>query len=165
MLLLPLTQRHKTSCLVPLFFLFKLWQRRKMNPSTLRSLPRTDWMELFFSSNGRIKALQTIVCSLFLTVITSLYQAAIEGPARILTDWFVYPVIFFSAACVISKRLHDRGRSGWWSSVILLAIVLVWPAPVGFFDTLAVLFLIWAAVELFVMPSEKGHNRFGPPLP
>jgi len=134
-----------------------------MTPSTLHSLPRTDWMELFFSSNGRIKALQTIVCAALLIFITALYQSAFEGPARILTDWLVYPVIFFSGACVISKRLHDRGRSGWWSSAILLAVVLVWPSPTGFFDYFAVLFLIWAVVELLIMPSERGHNRFGPP--
>lgn len=134
-----------------------------MTPATLRSLPRTDWMELFFSSNGRIKTLQAVICATFLIFITALYQAAIEGPARLLTDWLIYPVVFFSGACVISKRLHDRGRSGWWSGVILLAVVLVWPIPAGFFDYIAVLFLMWAMIELLVMPSERGHNRFGPP--
>ena len=38
-----------------------------------------------------------------------------------LTGWFVYPPVLFVAACVTSKRLHDRGRSGWWAGLVLLA--------------------------------------------
>ena len=69
--------------------------------------------------------------------------------------------LFYCAACVLSKRLHDRGRSGWWAALILLAIVGVWPQPAGFFDFLFVVVLVWAGVELGAMPGEAGTNRYG----
>jgi uncharacterized membrane protein YhaH (DUF805 family) len=63
---------------------------------------------------------------------------------------------------VLSKRLHDRGRSGWWSALILSAVAAVWPHPSSFFDFFFVLVLIWAAVDLGVMTGEAGANRYGP---
>ena len=65
-------------------------------------------------------------------------------------------------ACVLSKRLHDRGRSGWWAALVLFALVAVWPTPHGFGAFIFSLILVWAAVELGVMQSEAGANRFGP---
>ncbi len=60
-----------------------------------------------------------------------------------LTGWFVYPGLIFSAACVLSKRLHDRGRSGWWAALVLLAFAAIWPAPRGFFAFLFVAIVAW----------------------
>ena len=62
---------------------------------------------------------------------------------------------------MLSKRLHDRGRSGWWAALILAAVVAVWPHPAGFLDFLFFLVLVWAFVELAVMPGEQGANRYG----
>ena len=76
----------------------------------------------------------------------------------------VYPILFYCGACVVSKRLHDRGRSGWWAGIILLAVVMVWPRPQGFFDFIAVVVLVWAAIDLCVMPGERGDNRYGATL-
>ena len=73
-------------------------------------------------------------------------------------DW---SELFFSGCCVLSKRLHDRGRSGWWAALILFAIVAVWPRPDNFFDFIFALVLAWAAVELGAMPGELGANRYG----
>ena len=88
--------------------------------------------------------------------------AALGYGANWLTGWFVYPGLLFCGACVLSKRLHDRGRSGWWAAVILIALAAVWPYPIGFFDFLFALVVIWAVVELGVMGGEQGANRFGP---
>jgi uncharacterized membrane protein YhaH (DUF805 family) len=63
---------------------------------------------------------------------------------------------------VLSKRLHDRGRSGWWSALIVFAVVAVWPRPDNFFDFIFALVLVWAGVELGAMPGEAGTNRYGP---
>ena len=48
------------------------------------------------------------------------------------------------------------------AAVILTALVATWPVPIGFFDFLFMLVVIWAVVELGVMGGEQGANRFGP---
>lgn len=122
--------------------------------------PKIDWSQLFLSSTGRIRQLPFIVGVCLLLFVLGLYASAAKGLLQ-LTGWVVYPALFYGGACILSKRLHDRGRSGWWSAVILAAIVMVWPAPSGFFDFIAVLVLVWAAIDLCVMPGERGDNRYG----
>ncbi|MDO9247925.1 MAG: DUF805 domain-containing protein, partial [Phenylobacterium sp.] len=60
-----------------------------------------------------------------------------------------------------SKRLHDRGKSGWWAAPILFALVAVWQPPMNPADVLLSLLMVWAVVELGVMGSEPGTNRYG----
>jgi len=122
---------------------------------------KIDWGNLFFSAKGRIGQLHFIIGAAVLLLLLCLYDSAVKGSLLSVTGWIVYPVLLGMAACILSKRLHDRGRSGWWSAVILLAVVMVWPTPTGFFDFLAVLVLVWAVVDLGVMPGERGDNRFG----
>ena len=121
-----------------------------------------DWLELFFSSTGRVSRGPFIIAAAVLIVLALLYKAAFGPTVELLTGWFVYPALFYCGACVLSKRLHDRGRSGWWAAVILFGTVAIWPQPVGFFDFLFGLVLVWAAVELGVMAGEAGTNRYGP---
>jgi uncharacterized membrane protein YhaH (DUF805 family) len=90
------------------------------------------------------------------------YEQVVDGPLRWITGWIVYPVLLFMAACVVSKRLHDRGKSGWWAALVLFGFIVVWPEPDGFFDFLGVIALVWAAVELAVLMGEEGANRYGP---
>lgn len=124
--------------------------------------PKTDWAELFLSSTGRVKNTPFIIAILVLILALKLYEATISGPLVFVLGWVVYPAFFFSGSCVLSKRLHDRGRSGWWAAVILVAMMMVWPSPEGFFDFIGVIVLVWAFVELVLMPSERGDNRYGP---
>ena len=121
---------------------------------------RIDWPELFFSSSGRVGRLPFLLAAVSLIVMLALYQSALGD--NVFTGVFAYPVLFFSAACVLSKRLHDRGRSGWWTALILFAFIMIWPLPKDFLDLFGVLVLIWAIIELGLMPSEQGSNRFGP---
>ena len=121
---------------------------------------RIDWPELFFSSSGRVGRLPFLLAAVLLIVLLALYQSALGD--NLFTGEFAYPILFFSGACVLSKRLHDRGRSGWWTAVILFAFIMVWPHPEGVLDMLGVLVMIWAIVELALMPSEQGSNRYGP---
>jgi len=122
---------------------------------------KIDWSHLFLSSTGRIRQLPFVVGAALLLLGLGLYESVAHSPLQLLTGWIVYPALFYGGACVLSKRLHDRGRSGWWSAVILLAIVMAWPAPTGFFDFLAVTILFWATIDLAVMPGERGDNRYG----
>ena len=121
----------------------------------------TDWGELFFSSTGRARQVTSVIAAGVLVLGLIIYQAVTTSGLQWVTGWIVYPIFVFMGACVLSKRLHDRGRSGWWSFVILAAIFMVWPAPSGFFDFLAVIVLAWAVIDLAFMPGERGDNRYG----
>ena len=121
---------------------------------------RIDWPELFFSSSGRVGRLPFLLAAVSLIVMLALYQSALGD--NVFTGVFAYPLLFFSGACVLSKRLHDRGRSGWWTAVILFAFIMIWPRPEGLLDFLGLAVIAWAIVELGLMSSEQGANRFGP---
>lgn len=122
---------------------------------------KIDWSELFFSSTGRVRQTPFLIALAVLVGLFMIYDSAITGAPRVLTGWVVYPALLFCAACVLSKRLHDRGRSGWWAAVILIAFMMVWPRPDNFLDFVGALVLLWAAIDLGAMPGERGANRYG----
>jgi uncharacterized membrane protein YhaH (DUF805 family) len=82
----------------------------------------------------------------------------------------VFPMIAVSV-----RRLHDRGRSGWW-------LVLYWVIPMLFgssagepaivplphetlasvFNLLSIGLSVWALVDLGFLKGEPRENRFGP---
>lgn len=123
---------------------------------------RSEWAELFLSSNGRLSRTPFLVAAGVLIGVAVLYEAIAGFTLHWLTGWLVYPALLFSGACVLSKRLHDRGRSGWWALLILMAVIAVWPQPEHVLDFMFCLVIAWAVVELGVMGGEQGANRYGP---
>ncbi len=123
---------------------------------------RLDWTELFFSSAGRLSRTPFMIAAGVLVFAAGLYESVASPPVRWVTGWAVYPFLLFCATCLISKRLHDRGRTGWWAALVLVAVVAVWTPPQSYADFLFSLVLFWAGVELCAMPGEQGANRFGP---
>lgn len=117
--------------------------------------------ELFFSAQGRAPRLPSLIAAAVLVVMAAVYEALVGATLHWITGWVVYPALFFAGACVLSKRLHDRGRSGWWAALILASTVAVWPHPESFLDFPFFLVLVWAFVELALMPGEQGANRYG----
>ncbi len=117
--------------------------------------------ELFFSGQGRAPRLPSLIAAAVLLTLAALYEALVGATLHWITGWGVYPALFYAGACVLSKRLHDRGRSGWWAALILASVVAVWPHPAGFLDFVFFLVLVWAFVELALMPGEQGANRYG----
>ncbi|MBU1378180.1 MAG: DUF805 domain-containing protein [Alphaproteobacteria bacterium] len=117
--------------------------------------------ELLFSAQGRAPRLPSLIAAVALVSLAAFYEALVGSALHWITGWVVYPALFYPGACVLSKRLHDRGRSGWWAALILASVVAVWPHPETFLDFLFFLVLIWAFVELAVMPGEQGANRYG----
>ena len=121
------------------------------------------WTDLFWSASGRLARTPFLIGAAALVAVAVTYEAAVgSSTLHWLTGWFVYPALLYSAACVLSKRLHDRGRSGWWAALVLFAVVAMWPTPHGFGSLLFVLIILWAVIELGVMHGEDGANRFGP---
>ena len=121
-----------------------------------------DWRELFLSADGRISRTPFLSGSAILIAITAIYESLVGPVGHWLTGLIVYPAILYAGACLASKRLHDRGRSGWWAALILFALAVIWPHPPAFIDFLLMLVLVWAAIELGLMESEQGANRYGP---
>jgi len=123
---------------------------------------RSEWAELFLSASGRLARAPFLVAAAILLVVAILYEAIAPGAMVLLTGWIVFPALMFCGACVLSKRLHDRGRSGWWAALILVSLVAVWPTPKHFLDFLFAGVIVWAIIELGVMAGEQGANRYGP---
>ena len=122
-----------------------------------------DWRETFLSANGRLARTPFLVAAAILLAIVVFYQGVVhDDTAQWLTGWFVYFPAMFCGVCVVSKRLHDRGRSGWWAALVLTTVVALWPRPGGLFGPFFLLAGVWAVVELCVMAGEQGANRYGP---
>lgn len=121
---------------------------------------RIDLLQLFLSSTGRVGRLPFAFAVAVLLVLLGLWHVFVPAPAWL--DALVGFLLFFSGACVLSKRLHDRGRSGWWAAGVLAAFMMAWPYPVGVLDFLAGVVILWALIELGLMPGEAGANRHGP---
>lgn len=123
---------------------------------------RLDWTELLFSSAGRMSRAPFILAAVSLIFLGGLYEALVAPPARWVIGILVYPFLIFCGVSITAKRLHDRGRSGWWAAVVLAAVIAVWTLQQSFLDFLFLLVLLWAAIELCAMPGEQGANRYGP---
>jgi uncharacterized membrane protein YhaH (DUF805 family) len=117
--------------------------------------------ELFLSAQGRAPRLPSLIAASVLVGAAAFYEALVGSTLHWITGWLVYPALFYAGACVLSKRLHDRGRSGWWAALVLASVVAVWPHPETFLDFLFFTVLVWALVELALMPGEQGANRYG----
>ena len=122
---------------------------------------RAEWMDFFLSASGRLARGPFLIASAFLLTFAVVYEAT-GMVTHLLTGWLFYPPLLFFATCILSKRLHDRGRSGWWAALILLSLVAVWPTPKHFLDFLFTAIVVWTIVELGAMPGEQGANRYGP---
>lgn len=124
---------------------------------------RETFAARYLTAEGRLGRRGFLVSGLILLGVAVLYDAVSAGPLQWITGWLAWPLLVWIGACLLARRLHDRGRNGWIAAVILAALVAVWPQPSGFLDFPFVLVLVWAVVELGVMTGEPGVNRYGPP--
>ena len=134
-----------------------------MNDPAYPSGPRETFAARYLTAEGRLDRRGFLVSGLILLGVAVLYDAVSAGPLQWITGWLAWPLLVWIGACLLARRLHDRGRNGWIAAVILAALVAVWPQPSGFLDFPFVLILVWAVVELGVMTGEPGVNRYGPP--
>src|SRR5665213_608730 len=55
-------------------------------------------------------------------------------------------IVLYPTLAIYTKRWHDRGKSGWWTLIILVPIIGG----------------IWALVELGFLKGTPGANKYGP---
>jgi uncharacterized membrane protein YhaH (DUF805 family) len=123
-----------------------------------------DWKTLFVSADGRLARTSFWIAAAILLIVMATYEGLVAGAAALhwITGWPIYLLALFFGTCVLSKRLHDRGRSGWFAAPILFSLIGVWTGFNSPADTVFLVILIWATVELGVLSGEVGANRFGP---
>ena len=119
--------------------------------------------DLFLTSSGRIGRLGFIGGAVVVLALWAVFDLLAPLKVRDLVGWIVAAALLYSAACLLSQRLHDRGRSGWWSGLILLAFAMAWPRPAAPFDWIALGLLVLVAVDLILLPGQKAFNRYGAP--
>jgi uncharacterized membrane protein YhaH (DUF805 family) len=120
-----------------------------------------DWKTLFVTADGRLARASFWIAAAILLGVMVFYEAVVGAALHWITGWAVYPVALYFAACILSKRLHDRGRSGWFAAPVLVALIGVLTGLNSVADAVFLVVLIWAGVELAGLSGEVGANRFG----
>lgn len=82
---------------------------------------------------------------------------------------FCLVYLLWPTAAIMVKRLHDRGRSGAWELLMILARMLLagnwvmllgmWQWVVGRF--IPILILVMMLIDLGVFVGVQGENKFG----
>jgi len=148
------------------------------------AIPRSpDWRHAFLSMEGRLGRRDYWVCYLALTsllALVSLLVQAIIGATtpgasmevKVNAAVFVFFITVYLQVALFIKRLHDFGRSGWWTlPAALLALLSVASTP--YFDSSVsgeriaawiLRVLLWAVVIFAgAMTGSPGVNKYGPP--
>lgn len=119
----------------------------------------TALADLFLNSTGRIGRIR------FLAGAACLIGAWVAVDIFLRTPGWLHALVaaalLYGGFCILSQRLHDRGRSGWWSGPILLAFALTWPQPLTLLGWVATAALVLIAFDLAVLPGQKAFNRYG----
>lgn len=105
-----------------------------------------DWKSVYLSYSGRISRKTYWLFSVPLFAIFVLNDIYVRGYSEL-----IYLVIFF-AVVILSimlniQRCHDRGRSGWFSLLLLVPIVSLWPM-----------------IELCFIKGNDHRNEYGGPV-
>lgn len=119
----------------------------------------TALADLFLNSTGRIGRIRLSAGAVCLVGAWIAVDVFLRTPGWL--HALIAAALLYSGFCVLSQRLHDRGRSGWWSGPILLAFALAWPQPMTLLGWIAVAGLAFVAVDLGILPGQKAFNRYG----
>ncbi|MGH7019768.1 MAG: DUF805 domain-containing protein, partial [Brevundimonas sp.] len=120
--------------------------------------------DLFLTSSGRMGRIAFLGGASVLLALWAGFELLAPLVVRDWIGWAVAALVLYCGACVLSQRLHDRGRSGWWSGPILLAVAMAWPRPQAPLDWVAAAVLILVVVDLGLLPGQKAFNRYGAAL-
>lgn len=123
-----------------------------------------------FSIKGRIGRRDFwIWIVVWLITMVVLFSLANSGLVDIQTAAFMLVCLLWPTATVTVKRLHDRGRSGIWALLMVLAWVLLagnwtmlpdmWQWGVGRF--VPTLIMVMMLIDLGAFTGTQGENKYG----
>lgn len=135
-----------------------------------------DLVELLSTFQGRINRAKFWIAILVFFVV----QIAVAIVAYILSAIglsfvgmilaaVVYIAMAVAGVFVGIKRLHDRGKSGWWLLVFMFAPSIL--TMIGFmlgtvigtiFSLASLAIVVWSIVELGCLKGDSGANQYGP---
>lgn len=104
----------------------------------------------------------------FFVGVPALFLSSIPYAPYILAYGFAL-VIFTPTLAVIARRLHDTGRSAWWSLGFVFSAVyepvslLVPPGFDALFWLVYIILLLYniALVVFMALPGDSGENKYG----
>jgi len=144
------------------------------------------WIRQFFDPRGRLNrakfwlffAIYYGTGVAFVAIVLSISAAELRGTAAIAINVAMTAIaiaMLAGAIIVPIKRLHDRGKSGWWwigylcaPAIVMVPLVTLAPKadlPPGFlasFVAAGFVFGVWIFIELGALRGTVGNNRFGP---
>jgi uncharacterized membrane protein YhaH (DUF805 family) len=104
------------------------------------------WCELYLSCQGRLSRRQYWLASLPLIGAQILIELLIASEIEPVLAALLSLGLAVPSFVITIKRLHDRGRNGWFASI----------AAIPFLGA------IWLLIEAGLLPGVRGPNRFGP---
>ena len=126
-----------------------------------------QWM---FSIKGRIGRRDFwIWMAIWVLAMSLLFTLAGTNLLNVQTAAFILVCLLWPTAAVTIKRLHDRGKSGIWALLMILAWMLlagnwsvlpgVWQWVVGRF--VPTLIIVMMFIDLGAFVGTQGANKFG----
>lgn len=122
--------------------------------------------DLFFSFEGRIGRgsywvasilsnfliTATMLSSMFFYTFDSIFnETSLYMVILLLTLSPMILTIIISSLAITIKRYHDRGKSGYWSLMILSSMI----------PFLGIIFGIWMLIDLGLLKGEEHDNVYG----
>ena len=123
-----------------------------------------------FSINGRIGRRDFwIWIGIWVLAMVVLFSLAGGGMLSLQTAAFILVCLLWPTAAVTVKRLHDRGKSGLWALLMIVAWMLlagnwmmltgIWEWAVGRF--IPTLIMVMMFIDLGAFVGTQGENKFG----
>jgi uncharacterized membrane protein YhaH (DUF805 family) len=123
-----------------------------------------------FSFKGRIGRRDFWVwIGLWIAAMLILFSVAGKGWLNLQTAAFALVCLLWPTSAVVVKRLHDRGRSGLWALLVIVAWMLlagnwvmfsgIWQWAVG--RLIPTVMLVLIIVDLGAFLGTQGGNKYG----
>ena len=123
-----------------------------------------------FSIKGRIGRRDFWVwIAIWAASMIALFSLAGSNLLNLQTAAFILVCLLWPTAAVMVKRLHDRGKSGLWALLMILAWMLmagnwamlpgVWQWGVGRF--IPTLIIVMMLIDLGAFVGTQGENKYG----
>jgi len=109
--------------------------------------------ELYLSPNGRATRFDYWLRFYLPMLLVSIATAVVDFAADTYNDEYMIglwnglfsAIVLYPSLMVMVKRLHDRGRSGWFVLLVFVPLVNLWPL-----------------IEISFLRGTRGSNNYGP---